>query len=184
MLKITYTKLNIQGLMPKERRAAEHQGGRALLLATLEELGLSDPKVALEPSGKPYLEDSSLHFSLAHSDGLCVCAVSDKRIGVDVESLRPMDIRSIERLSRRMFTPEEQRRLAESGFASEVFLTTWVQKEAIVKRSGVGITGLRAADTAVAPVRAVKMESFVLAVCPVGDEPLLPEERPDTDPHK
>ena len=45
-----------------------------------------------EPGGKPRLRDfPDVHFSVSHTDGLVMCAVSDHSVGCDVERIVPLD---------------------------------------------------------------------------------------------
>ncbi|MBQ9121082.1 MAG: 4'-phosphopantetheinyl transferase superfamily protein [Clostridia bacterium] len=184
MLKIIYKRLNIGDLSPKERRKAEHEGAIALLKDGLASLGILSPCIRVADGGKPYLAGASLHFNLSHSEGFCACAISDVPVGIDVEAIRPKEPDFMKRMAERMFTDEEARELAASGFSAEVFFEIWVKKEALVKRSGVGITGMRAVDSSTERVFYQRIGDFALAVCADGDEVFLPTEASDTDPHK
>ena len=45
-----------------------HEAGRQLLRQLYrEETGAECPPIKTEPRGKPYFEDSSLHFSISHT---------------------------------------------------------------------------------------------------------------------
>ena len=85
--------------------------------------------------GKPYLDGSTLQFSLSHTKG-AVCAVfsdgESGEVGVDIER---RDRRVSERIRERILSENDLLRL-------------WVQKEAFLKRLGTGIADdLRGADT-------------------------------------
>ena len=44
------------------------------------------PRVARTEKGKPYFPDfPNLHFSLSHTNGASLCALSDSLVGVDIE---------------------------------------------------------------------------------------------------
>ncbi len=101
--------------------------------------------------GKPYLKNSALQFSLSHTKGAICAAFSEgEEIGVDVER---RDRRVNETMYKRVLCEEER-----FHATSDVdFLRFWVQKEAFLKRLGVGITrdlrgvnSLELPDTAVA----------------------------------
>ena len=40
-------------------------------------------------NGKPYT-DEGIYFSLSHTEGFTVCAVSDSEVGADTEKIRPI----------------------------------------------------------------------------------------------
>ena len=72
----------------KDQRASLLAG--LLLDELLSERGLRERDMVYEVSelGKPtFVEHADLHFSLAHSAGMAVGALSDAPIGVDVENL-------------------------------------------------------------------------------------------------
>ena len=49
--------------------------------------GKNDFVIKWTKNGKPYT-DENIYFSLSHTDGLTVCAVSDGEIGIDAEKIR------------------------------------------------------------------------------------------------
>ncbi len=84
--------------------------------------------------GKPYLKNSDLFFSISHTEGAVAAAFSEgEEVGIDVE-------RKSRRVSKgiysRVLSEEEQKSVKNS----EDFLKMWVQKEAFLKRLGIGIT--------------------------------------------
>ena len=94
------------------------------------------PAVAREPSGKPYFPDApELCFSLSHTQGAVLLALSDRPVGADVELVRPAP----PRLSRRF------------GLEGEAFFRSWVRREARGKRTGEGITAQLRTETAMGP---------------------------------
>lgn len=110
---------------------------KLLLLSEIEKrTGISRKKIAfsLGAYGKLYLKNSSVYFSMSHTEGAIVAAFCDgEEIGADVERKnRPVS----ERMYPRVLSDEEQKRVK----SSEDFLRLWVQKEAFLKRLGVGIT--------------------------------------------
>lgn len=96
--------------------------------------------------GKPVLcEDlqarTRLHFSLAHTHGLVVCAVArDRELGIDVESVaRHVDIMDI---AAHYFSPAEVEQLqsCEGDIRRVRFTEIWTLKEAYVKAIGRGLS--------------------------------------------
>ena len=77
--------------------------------------------------GKPVIKDYDIHFNLAHSSNISVCAVADRAVGVDVES----KFRVSDTVKKRCFTQNE--------YDSE-FYHIWTRKEAVAKAEGSGIS--------------------------------------------
>lgn len=103
-----------------------------LLFQTLSENGLPISTVAFTDTGKPYFDDSDIHFSLSHSKGICAVAISDRPVGVDVEVIK---YSYNPRLIERSLTEQEK-----DVFDSD-FTRIWCRKEAVAKMTGEGITG-------------------------------------------
>jgi 4'-phosphopantetheinyl transferase len=129
-----------------DRRRREFVLGRTMLRSLLGHyLGTDGPSVDLRlgAEGRPALVDggTGLDFNLAHSHELLACAFGHKRVGVDVERLRPVpEARAI---AERYFTPRERAWLEARGAddPSHGFLELWSCKEAVVKALGSGIAG-------------------------------------------
>lgn len=80
--------------------ASGHGGGaggrscrrrRLLALGVRERWGLAAlPELARAPGGKPFFPAfPQYRFNLTHTDGLCLCALSEAEVGVDAERVRP-----------------------------------------------------------------------------------------------
>ncbi len=108
-----------------------------LLLSELtRRTGLPMRKIKFEfgTNGKPYLKEGGTQFSLSHTSGAICAAFSDKEeIGIDIER---KDRRVNEVMYKRVLSEEEMFHLTSHGD----FLRFWVQKEAFLKRLGIGIT--------------------------------------------
>lgn len=108
-----------------------------LLLSELtKRTGLPMRKIKFEfgTHGKPYLKDGGVQFSLSHTSGAICAAFSDKEeIGIDIER---KDRRVNEVMYKRVLSDEEAFHMT----SNSDFLRFWVQKEAFLKRLGIGIT--------------------------------------------
>jgi 4'-phosphopantetheinyl transferase len=92
--------------------------------------------------GKPVIPGSSIRFSLSHSAGVCLLAVSQARdVGVDVERIDP----TVDELkiAARFFSRAEHKALAAlpEGDRNRAFFSAWTRKEAFLKGLGHGISG-------------------------------------------
>ena len=184
MLKILYRKLYLDTIPQGERHLAEHEAAHDLLSEGLKRLNFPSMEVQYTDNGKPYFDGNPVYFSFSHSGGVVVCALADTLIGVDVEVIRPKKIDSIKRIATRMFTMQEQKQLMEHNYDVNVFYEIWVRKEALVKRSGVGITGMAEADSFSNTIISHRNDGFVLAVAKDPAESLIIEVLSDVNSHK
>ena len=137
-------------LMPQWRReltlAFRREGlrrqsaGAWLLLrrACREVWGLDDvPEVSQGEHGKPYFADyPNLHFNLSHCTKGAACAVSDRRVGIDIETLQAPH----EQLSRHVLSAAEYDGMMASERPDVSFTRLWTMKESLSKLSGYGLT--------------------------------------------
>jgi 4'-phosphopantetheinyl transferase len=98
--------------------------------------------ITYDPDGKPTLERRAdvapVEFNVSHTDGLAVIAVADHKVGVDVESVRPVP--TADGLVDRFFAPAErdQYRVLPAELGATAFLHGWTCKEAVLKGIGCG----------------------------------------------
>jgi 4'-phosphopantetheinyl transferase len=96
------------------------------------------------PYGKPGLTSPQvrppLHFNLAHSEGLALCAVAHVEVGVDVEKIRPGA--EIEDVSSQMLSQEELAPLQALNAKDrrDALYVLWTCKEACAKATGLGLS--------------------------------------------
>ena len=87
-------------------------------------------------NGKPYFESSSLKFSISHSKGIVVCALSyGDEVGVDVEATN-FTPEKAQKLAARFFC-EDERKAVEHDQAQ--FAAIWTKKEAATKLLGTNL---------------------------------------------
>jgi 4'-phosphopantetheinyl transferase len=126
---------------PHDRQlyARSHAVLRALLARQARCAG-DEIRYSLDSAGKPRLIDVPLHFSLSHGHDHAAIAISDDHaVGVDVESMRPID--GMADLARDCLSPAEY--LDWSALANDqrtrAFLVAWTRKEAVLKAIGTGL---------------------------------------------
>ena len=94
--------------------------------------------------GKPYLAGSQadqLYFNLSHSGEIALLGVACRpQIGVDVETIRPID--DLMSLARNCFSTNEYEQLDALPDSQKlaVFFTIWTRKEAFIKAIGEGLS--------------------------------------------
>ena len=114
--------------------------------------------------GKPYLKDSDFQFSLTHTEGAIAAAFAEgEEIGLDIER---KDRRVSDNLCKRVLSEEESFHMT----CNNDFLRFWVQKEAFLKRLGVGISrDLRGVNSLELPdTTARDFEEFFLGISGKG----------------
>lgn len=90
----------------------------------------------------PLGADPGVWWSASNAGGLAAVAISNCRVGLDIEQDEPRPRR--QRISRRFYTDAEQRAVAKSPGR---FLEFWTMKEAFLKALGLGLPGgLRSID--------------------------------------
>lgn len=87
--------------------------------------------------GKPYLENSNIHFNISHSGDWVVCAMGDSEIGVDIEVMKQIDFHAVYHY----FSNTEIERLDAVDLVTnpDAFYQIWTLKESYVKYLGLGL---------------------------------------------
>jgi 4'-phosphopantetheinyl transferase len=121
--------------------------GRGLLRAILSrylDIGPDEMRFGYGPYGKPELISATYTqpflFNLSHSRDLALFAIAlDRRVGVDVEYIRP-DV-EFDALATSFFSPGEQAvlRALIGRQKQEAFYNGWTRKEAFLKARGDGV---------------------------------------------
>ncbi len=102
--------------------------------------------------GKPFAEGLTVEFNISHSGDMVVCVVDDTPVGIDIEQIRPIDLKAAKRICTDAeliyifgTTPMEQ----DFIFTTDIkiltrFFELWTAKEANAKRKGIGVAALKA----------------------------------------
>lgn len=108
-----------------------------LLNFALNKEGITNYTILKGEHGKPFIENKNIFFNLSHSGKVCICAVSDKEIGCDVEKLGKANMK----VAKRFFSPEEFKALenADEGEKDDLFFRIWTMKESFIKTVGTGL---------------------------------------------
>ena len=99
------------------------------------DIEISNYEYVVSEKGKPSLFYCPYQFSISHTDGLCVVAISIDEVGVDVEKIKPYRLK-IERI----FTPLDCEFINGSEQKERTFYQIWTSKEAYVKALGTGLS--------------------------------------------
>ena len=128
--------------------------------------------IVTDKNGKPYIESCSVHFNISHCEDFLLCAFSDKEIGADIEKIKPFSLSVL----KSFFSEEEQKYVlgkplneaaSDDYNAPEIlerFYRIYTLKEAICKKSGIGIKGLRDADALPLLDKSFKENNFIISI--------------------
>ena len=91
--------------------------------------------LAFGPQGKPFFPASpDLRFSISHSGGLWLCALSAEEVGLDVQR---QDARPWQAMAERYFHPNEAAFVRACG--ETAFFEVWSARESYLKYRGTGL---------------------------------------------
>lgn len=101
-------------------------------------------KIERTSLGKPYI-DYPLHLGVTHTDETVLVGIDENNFGIDCEKCDRIVERS-SAIMKKFFTDAERKYVSESEDAGAAFLDVWVKKEAYVKFTGEGISGMSGCD--------------------------------------
>ena len=130
-----------------------------------KEYGITEnPIFEYNEHGKPSIVGHpEIYFNLSHCKEAAICVISDKPIGVDVESLREFK----DSLVNYTMNDEEKAEMASSSNPAATFIRLWTMKEATSKLIGTGITNdvKSLIDTTKYKYNTTEKESYIYTIC-------------------
>jgi 4'-phosphopantetheinyl transferase len=90
---------------------------------------------------KPFMQNAlgecieEVYFNISHCKNAIAVVLSDRPVGIDVESFRHAE----EPLLKRTMNPEEQEEVRNAADPAEAFTRLWTRKEAVLKLRGTGL---------------------------------------------
>ena len=124
-------------------------------------LGTSSFRIKRTENGKPYV-DSDVYFSLSHTKGLTVCAVSRENIGVDAEMLREM--KNKEKILKRYHISEKEK------VSDKEFFEKWTQFESRIKFFGETLHFCHKAKTEKKHIKTFNLGEYIISICSDGEK--------------
>lgn len=121
----------------------ENINSKELLKKSLLEHSICNYSIDYNEYGKPFLKEfPNIHFSISHTKNICICVISNKEVGVDIQSVKyyPNVLK--------YFTNSELSIVNKSENKKVDFTRIWTKKESYLKMIGQGISyGLKNVDT-------------------------------------
>ena len=106
-----------------------------LLMKLLNEENVINPIFKTQKYGKYISNYENIHFNLSHSGKYVACAISDNKVGIDIEYNDPtIDLN----IAKNYFYNEEYTNIMNSANPSNEFFKYWVLKESYMKYTGLG----------------------------------------------
>lgn len=143
-----------------------------LLAYGLKEHGIAMKDIALSygENGKPYLIGNAVYFNISHSHERAVCCISEYECGVDIEKIRPVSMKLIDRVC----SEEEKEAILTAENREEAFARLWTKKEAYIKLKGSGIlTDLKKIGEKIEQeniyLYSMKLQDYALCACSAKD---------------
>ena len=134
----------INSISNKKRRNESIAGEWLLRNAVSQFCGIESNEIKIERTdkGKPYIKDTDIFVSLSHSGDFVAVAVDYVPIGIDIEVIKPLNLRVAHKVC-----SESDKRFILTGETEEQrlinFLKIWTAKEAYFKKTGTGITHIK-----------------------------------------
>jgi len=128
-----------------------------LCRALREEYGVTEkPLFTYGEHGKPAIAGHpEIHFNMSHCREAAICVVSDRPVGIDIESIRQYK----ESLARYTMNDDEMREILTARRPDVAFTRLWTMKEAMVKLTGLGISNdMKTVLTGAEPIKTVVCE--------------------------
>ncbi|MEE1504010.1 MAG: 4'-phosphopantetheinyl transferase superfamily protein [Acutalibacteraceae bacterium] len=157
-----------------ERRKCSVAGEKLIKEYIGKALNISPEALVIltDKNGKPYIQNCPIHFNISHCENILVYAFSDEEIGIDIEKIRPISLSIL----KRFYSEKEQDFVL--GKASnecksknynepkilENFYRIYTLKEAICKKSGLGIKGLKTAEALPFIDCSFKENNFIISI--------------------
>ncbi|WP_198164403.1 4'-phosphopantetheinyl transferase family protein [Bradyrhizobium jicamae] len=142
--------------------------GRAALRYVLSRhLGVEPQALRFDlgENGKPFLQQSDIHFNVSHSGEIVAIALAPNQVGVDIEAAH--HIPEMPAIAGRFFSENEMQRVRTAIDPTDQFFRIWTMKEAVLKAAGQGL-GLPL-DCFTVPASAPAPRP----VMPVGEPPII-----------
>lgn len=136
--KIYIQKYDYSNLPRGQKKQRETANGRELLsYAVNDSYGISADSLAIKTGehGKPYFENSRIQFNISHSGDYAAAAVCYYPVGVDVQCIRQVKDRMIEKLC----SGKEIEYVNSFDNKSRAFIRLWALKESYIKAIGMGM---------------------------------------------
>lgn len=92
--------------------------------------------IVYNTNGKPFTSNKNIKFNISYSGNIGVLAISDKDVGIDIENIKDID----DRVLNKVYSKDEINFINNSENKYYEYTKLWTKKESYVKYIGIGIT--------------------------------------------
>ncbi len=144
----TDKKLSIAGEMLAKKGISELSG-----------ISVSDIIIDKDKSGRPYAQDTDCYISISHSGEYAVCAVDIKPVGIDIEKIREVNIKTAKR-----FCNKEELEFINNSDNALNFFKIWTAKEAEFKKRDESNSDFKLIDTFKINKEYTEFENYIVCI--------------------
>lgn len=128
--------IKIDKYINPERKKASIIGDMLLAeLLTKHSILYKDVKLITNKNGKPYIANKNLFFSISHSHEYVIAAISNRKIGIDIEKIRKTPLNTINYFA----NEKEKKQIIKSKDQLKSIYKLYTLKEAYIKMIGLNI---------------------------------------------
>ncbi|MEJ7177493.1 4'-phosphopantetheinyl transferase family protein [Staphylococcus caprae] len=98
-------------------------------------ISIDDIEIDVDYFGKPFLVNNDLFFNYSHSGDYIVCAISNKKVGIDIEKYRKM-----REIPVNLMHKKEKYKYTFINNKEKYFFDIWSLKESYLKYLGIGLS--------------------------------------------
>ena len=127
-------KASVDRILSKEKQLSKIAADALCRKAISNECGIPCSEIIFGTvkNGKPFAVNAQINFNVSHSGNIVVCAVADREIGIDIEKIRNVNPKTVQR-----FATENEIELIKK--VPDGFFKIWTLKEAYFKCIGTGL---------------------------------------------
>lgn len=115
-------------------------------------------------NGKPFFKNiEEIFFNISHSENMFACAVSKKRVGIDVQKIKAVN----EYVYGKVCTSEEINSIFKASDSKAEFVRFWTKKEAYIKAIGKSIFTTNLKEINIQKVYTQKFDDYFMSVCTI-----------------
>lgn len=133
---------------------------RKYLLKKIFNIPFENQEIVKNEQGKPFLKNyQDIYFNVSHSQHYVACAISNREIGIDIQSIIPYN----PKIANYIFSNNELAILQSSTNKDNYFTTLWTQKESAVKLIGCGMAFHHKQDFSNIQTKTISFKNYIIS---------------------
>lgn len=161
-------KARVDALMHSEDKMCTLAGEFLARKILKEKYGAESVEITVSDNGKPIL-NCPLCLSISHSHGTVACAVDTAPVGIDVEKIRPVKSKLIDRVCtddelQYVLNGKNPDTLCKNSEVLKRFFEIWCSKEAYYKKLGGDIKSFKDVNTLTLQKQIIEKQGFIICI--------------------